>query len=208
MTRRRPKVRKTTIVGKRRPLKTIIDPKLVKALSHPLRADLLSTLSERVASPRELAEEIGLEVSDVSYHVRELRKSKCIELVRTRRRRGAVEHFYRASTGYLFDDYEWERLPETVRPGISAGLVNLIVEEVGEALRSEAFEARCDRHLSHTPVMVDEQGWSDLIEAMEGTLRRVVEIRAESIARIERDEAPGFGATVAMLGFARAPEAA
>lgn len=199
---------KKTLVGKRRPLRRVIDPKLVKALSHPLRADLLSTLSERIASPRELADEIGLEVSDVSYHVRELRKSKCIELVRTRRRRGAVEHFYRARAGYLFDDYEWERLPMAVRPGISASLVNLIVEEVGEALRSEAFEARCDRHLSHTPVVVDEQGWRDLIEAMEGTLGRVLEIRAESRARIERDRTEGFGATVAMLGFERAPEAA
>lgn len=197
-----------TVSGKKRPLKTVIDPKLVKALSHPLRADLLSTLSERVASPRELAEEIGLEVSDVSYHVRELRKTRCIELVRTRRRRGAVEHFYRATAGYLFDDHEWERLPKTVRPGISASLVNLIVEDVGEALRTEAFEARCDRHLSHTPVMVDEQGWSDLIEAMEGTLRRVVEIRAESRTRMEQDGTDGFGATVAMLGFARAPEGA
>ena len=197
-----------TVYGKKRPLKRVIDPQLVKALSHPLRADLLSTLSERVASPRELAEEIGLEVSDVSYHVRELRKTRCIELVRTRRRRGAVEHFYRATAGYLFDDYEWERLPKTVRPGISAGVVNLIVEEVGEALRTEAFEARCDRHLSHTPVVVDEQGWSDLIEAMEGTLRRVIEIRAESRTRMEQDGTEGFGATVAMLGFARAPEAA
>ena len=55
---------KKTLVGKRRPLKKVIDPKLVKALSHPLRADLLSTLSERVASPRELADEIAGVLAD------------------------------------------------------------------------------------------------------------------------------------------------
>jgi DNA-binding transcriptional ArsR family regulator len=188
-----------------RPLRRVIDPKLVKALSHPLRADLLTTLSERVASPRELAEEVGLEVSDVSYHVRELKKSKCIELVKTRRRRGAVEHFYRATARLLLDDYEWEQLPETIRPGISVNLLQLIMEEVGSALRAETFEAR-NRHLSRTSLRVDERGWNDLVAAMEGVLERIFEIKAESSGRLSREGAEGFSATVAMLGFETAPQ--
>jgi len=34
----------------------LIDPRLAKALSHPMRSHILTILSERVASPNELAE--------------------------------------------------------------------------------------------------------------------------------------------------------
>ena len=189
-----------------RELRQVIDPRLIRALAHPLRADVLTTLSERVASPSELAEEVGVGVSDVSYHVRELRKSQCIELVKTRRRRGAIEHFYRATARFMFDDREWERLPESVRPAISANIIQLIFDDLVGALEGNTFEAR-NRHLSRTPMFVDEQGWADLQALMERTLHQVLEIQAESGERLQEDvAAERFAATVAMMGFETSPE--
>jgi len=48
------------------------------------------------ASPNGIAEKLGFEVEHVGYHVRVLRDLGCIELVRTVRRRGFIEHYYRA----------------------------------------------------------------------------------------------------------------
>ena len=78
-----------------------IDKGLVKALTHDLRVEILEILGERIASPKELAIEVGEGLSQVSYHVKVLRTYECIELVSTKPRRGAVEHYYRAtSRGY------------------------------------------------------------------------------------------------------------
>ena len=61
----------------------LVDPRLAKALSHPMRARILTILNERVASPNEIAEMIDERLPNVSYHVRALLELGCIELVST-----------------------------------------------------------------------------------------------------------------------------
>src|ERR687894_689189 len=92
-----------------------VDTKLMKALAHPLRQQLLMALSERVASPSELAEELGEPLGNVSYHVRMLVDLGCIELVSTTPRRGALEHHYKAVVRPFFDDDAYASLPVATR---------------------------------------------------------------------------------------------
>jgi DNA-binding transcriptional ArsR family regulator len=73
------------------------DPRLEKALAHPLRAKALPLFGERPMSPNEVAKRLDVDVASLAYHVRMLRKLGCIELVETKQRRGAIEHFYRAT---------------------------------------------------------------------------------------------------------------
>ena len=79
-----------------KPIKSIDDPRYVKALSHPIRVRVLALLEERMASPVELAEVLGVSLGSVSYHVRNLHRLGLIELKKETRRRGAIEHHYRA----------------------------------------------------------------------------------------------------------------
>jgi DNA-binding transcriptional ArsR family regulator len=67
-----------------------------RALSHPLRARILTALSDRESSPVELAAELDAALGVVSYHVRVLLDADLVELVGTTPRRGAVQHHYRA----------------------------------------------------------------------------------------------------------------
>ena len=67
-----------------------------RALSHPLRARLLSELAEREASPVELASSLGEPLGVVSYHVRVLAQAGLLDLVDRTFKRGAVQHHYRA----------------------------------------------------------------------------------------------------------------
>ena len=76
--------------------KTGVDQKLVRAIGHPLRLRLLTIFNERVASPSDLAAELGEPIGNVSYHTRILARLGCVELVRTKQVRGAIEHYYRA----------------------------------------------------------------------------------------------------------------
>jgi DNA-binding transcriptional ArsR family regulator len=72
------------------------DRRRERALAHPLRARALKLFGDAPQSPNQVARQLGVDVSSLAYHVRVLRKLGCIELVETKQRRGALEHFYRA----------------------------------------------------------------------------------------------------------------
>ena len=67
---------------------------LVRALSHPVRVEILQALHGRIASPAELSREIGQRPAVVSYHACTLLKCGCLELVHSRAQQGAIENFF------------------------------------------------------------------------------------------------------------------
>ena len=83
-----------------------IDRRLIRALGHPVRVRALEVLNERVASPSQLAKELGEPLGNVAYHVKILEENDAIELVRTAPVRGALEHFYRARVRPWFSAIE------------------------------------------------------------------------------------------------------
>jgi DNA-binding transcriptional ArsR family regulator len=178
-----------------------IDPRLVKAMGHPVRNDALSILNERVASPNEISKELGESVGHVSYHIKVLKECECIELVDTAPRRGAMEHYYRATSRAFLTDDEWARLPESIRPGMSASLLQTVMTDASEALQSGSLDRRQDRHMSWTPMIVDEPGWEEIAESLAGVLGRVIEIQAESAERLAEADEEGVPVTVTMLAF-------
>ena len=160
-----------------------LDQRLVKAIGHPLRARLLVILNERVASPNELAKETGEPLGNVSYHVRLLADLDCVELVRTEPRRGAVEHYYRATMRPWFDKDMWADLPASVRTSASSSTLSMIVDDAVSAMQDGSFDSRPDRHVSRAPLMLDEEGWQELARLLDGVLERALELKAESANR-------------------------
>ncbi|HXV04556.1 MAG TPA: helix-turn-helix domain-containing protein [Solirubrobacterales bacterium] len=174
---------------------------LVKALAHELRVEILAILNERMASPNELAKELNEGLSQVSYHVKVLRDYNCIELVKTEPRRGAVEHYYRASSRAFLTDRDWPQIPDTIRVGMSADLFQAVIDDAIAAMEEGKFDERTDRHLSWTPLILDEQGWADMRKTLDESLERVLEIHAESAKRLGKTGEQGFPASVSMLGY-------
>lgn len=71
------------------------DNNLLMALRHPLRRRILRLMGERdVISPLELATELDKPLSNISYHVRVLLDCAAVTLVKTKPKRGSVQHFY------------------------------------------------------------------------------------------------------------------
>src|SRR5215210_2513885 len=125
----------------------LVDPRIAKALSHPMRARILAILNERTASPNEISEIIDERLPNVSYHVRALLDLGTIELVDTAQRRGAIEHYYRALVRPFFSDRDWKKLPQSGRQAVSDVALQMIWADVSEAIKGGTFEARADRHL-------------------------------------------------------------
>lgn len=187
--------------------KEAVDQRLIRALGHPLRTRSLAILNERVASPNEIAQELGENLSQVSYHIKVLSECGFIELVNTEPRRGAVEHFYRGTRRALLPDEVLHQLPSGIQSGIIGEVLLEIVDDATASLRDGTFNRRDDCHLSWTPLVLDEEGWRGMASLLAETLDRLFDLQAESNERSAREDGSGIPATVAMMGFesSRAP---
>jgi DNA-binding transcriptional ArsR family regulator len=187
---------------------TGVDQKLVKALAHPLRVEILTILNERMASPNELSKELDEGLSQVSYHVKVLKDFDCIEMVKTEPRRGAVEHYYRATSRAFLTDRDWQNLPASVKPGVSLSSIKMIVDDVFAALTGGTFDGRDDRHLSWTPGVVDQQGWEESVDLANDTLAKMIKIHAESAKRLAKSGEEGIPATAVVMNYEGLPTGA
>ncbi|MFL5898880.1 MAG: helix-turn-helix domain-containing protein [Solirubrobacterales bacterium] len=174
---------------------------LVKGLSHPLRTECLSVLAERVASPREIAEFLDDDLSNVSYHVRVLSELGLIELVKEEPVRGAVAHFYKAVERPLFSAADAEAMPLEVQKAFSAHSWDLLIEDATRAIEKGTFNSRPDWHLTRTPLLVDSEGFARLSKAMDDLLELVLEEQTASAVRLKESGEEPIRATAATALF-------
>jgi DNA-binding transcriptional ArsR family regulator len=141
---------------------------------------ILQRLTEHgVASPSELADALGEPLANVSYHVRILRELDCLELVRTEPRRGALEHFYRATVPPWLNDEQWAQLPATFRRKTLARTLSAILEAASKASREGGFVGP-EAHVSHVALALDQQGRSEIDALLAETLEAALRIEAAS----------------------------
>ena len=181
-----------------------LDPRVVKAIAHPLRHRILTLLSNRVASPSEMSTELDEPLGNVAYHVRTLLDLGCIELVRTAPRRGALEHYYRAIIRPIFSEDDWAQLPIQTRNALIDQTLRSIVTDVSDAAAGGGFE-RDDVHASRTVLDLDEAGYGELAGLISELVDRAREIHAESIARRAKgkDESEPIATELAIIHFER-----
>ena len=130
-----------------------ITQQLAKALAHPLRVRILTSLHKGVSSPNQLSQELGEPLGNVSYHVKTLLEFDCVELVKTEPRRGAVEHFYRATERAFFSASDWEKIPASARKGIAGSMLETVGQDATEALIAGTH--RCPHRLARQPHAAD-----------------------------------------------------
>jgi len=182
-----------------------ITQQLAKALAHPLRVRILSSLQKGISSPNQLSQELGEPLGNVSYHVKTLLEYDCVELVKTEPRRGAVEHFYRATERAFFNDADWAKIPASARKGIHGVILQAIGQEATEAMVAGKVDARIDSHVTQSTLLLDEQGWSEIAALLDETLNRANEIAEESASRLAEEKSDPITTSLAMLHFEKAP---
>jgi DNA-binding transcriptional ArsR family regulator len=175
--------------------------RLLKALAHPMRLEILHLLGYRDASPKDFALDHGLEISQVSSHFRKLAELGFIELVRTRPVRGSTEHIYRRIRRPVFSDSDWLVLPDEVLQIIASTTMGGLVDQMTLALQGGTFTARSDTHLSWWRMRLDEQGWREVIAFLKATFDAIEKARERSTERMRASGKAGFEATVALAGF-------
>jgi DNA-binding transcriptional ArsR family regulator len=180
------------------------EARIAKALAHPLRARILQRLGERVASPGDLALELGAPLGVVSYHVRMLRDYDCVELVRTEPRRGALQHFYRATARPTLDEDQWRTLPSSLRRELSSETLADVVADVRAASEAGTLDDP-EVIVTRTPLELDERAFKKLNRLLARTHEQALAIAAESAQRQGEKSAEVFPTELAVLHFKRAP---
>src|SRR4051794_24020582 len=136
----------------------IDDPRLVKALAHPIRIKILGILEHRTATPKEVALELGVPVENVSYHFRTLREYGFIRLERKRQVRGAVEHHYRSVARPRITERAWTQLPDVVKRAMTDANLGQLNDVVERAAEQDKF-ARPDSHIQRMPHTLDDKAF-------------------------------------------------
>jgi DNA-binding transcriptional ArsR family regulator len=160
-------------------------------VSHPVRCRALTIFADREASPVEIARELGMDPSHVAYHVKVLLANGMIELTEEVPRRGSIEHRFRAVSRELSDE-DYAALNAEERGWYSRGIFCLAAADASCAFSSGSFADRPDHHISRMAVQVDEEGWSEVRDLFEATLRQLYEIKQEAGERLTREGMKGI----------------
>jgi DNA-binding transcriptional ArsR family regulator len=186
------------------PITNIEDPRYVKALAHPLRIRLLALLEERDASPVQLAEHVDATLGTVAYHVRTLERLGLIEMVATHQRRGATEHVYAAREHPRFSDEAWRNTSPIAKHAMIASVLSQIGQYVTQSAAGGGFD-RGDAHFTRTALKLDQDGWSEMVQATRQWLEQVQDIEERTKKRIQRTGEQVFDAGLVVLFFEAVP---
>jgi len=182
----------------------LLNDRLVAAFSHETRAHALGVFAVRPASTKEIANELEKSVSAVWYHVDKLRELGCIEQVRAEKRRGATEHFYRATVPHFFDDETWASLPKRNRHEIALGILRLIASDLNEAVQAEALDT-IDNHLSRSMLNLDREGWNESKVLLNETLEQLFQIRERATMRMAKSGEDSIRVSATIMQFELPP---
>ena len=181
-----------------KPITDVDDPRLVRALSHPLRVRIMGVLEQRTASPKELAQALDVGLENIAYHVRALRDFGLIELERSEQVRGAVAHHYRARARPRITARAWEQLPEISKRAMIGAALAQIGDIVSEAAAQGCF-GRPESHVSRRPLALDEAGFEEASAVLVKALDELSAVERRAQARIKKGATEVPTTAVALL---------
>lgn len=173
-----------------KPIETIDDPRYVKAMSHPIRVRILGILERQAASPVEIARVVDVSLGTVAYHMRTLADLGLVELDRETRRRGAIEHHYRAAPRPRATASGWSGAsPIGKQAAIGAGL-QLVDELACRSAAAGGFD-HDDAALERRTLVLDAPGLTRARAALASYLEELEAIEREAGERLR--DAPDEG---------------
>ena len=171
-----------------------------------LRLKIVTELFMREMSPKGFYEEFGGgSISRVTRNFEKLAEHGWLRYVRSEgpggRRRGGVEHFYRASELAFFDSETWALLPYSIRVAFSWSSFRQIAERLRETMEELALEAGPVGDLTCTPLLLDQLGWERVIEAVDAQFVSLFEEQEDARLRISISGEDPIRASVLQFAF-------
>ncbi|MDX6633910.1 MAG: hypothetical protein QOF06_113 [Solirubrobacterales bacterium] len=179
--------------------------RLAVVFADPIRLKIVTELFRREMSSSQFFEAFGGGTpARLNRHFKRLAEYGWLRLVKEERggrRRGAVEHFYRAPELAIIEDELWEQLPASLRAEFSWRTFEQFSERVKDALEAGTFDAKPERHLTWTPLVLDERGRTEILDLAMALFRSLLEEQADARIRLASSGEDPIEATVAIAAF-------
>lgn len=174
---------------------------LALVISHENTVKALVYLVERDGSPKEIGEAIGVSTSTASHHVKKLRDLNLVALIEEREVGGAIQHVYRAVVRPIVSTEVWDKLDITERQCYSIWILRMLLADASASFSAKLFDAHSERHLSRTPMVVDESGLGEVSSILDRALNELIQVEARSTARRVQSGDLGMHLITAMMCF-------
>jgi hypothetical protein len=123
-------------------------------------------------------------------------------------RRGAKESFFRATGPVVFDNSNWADLSDSLKTTFSWTIFEQFSNEFKRAMDAGTLDARVERHLSWSLLLLDEFGWENVIAALDALFAFVGEEQAAARERMVGSREEKIRVTVGLGGFESPKDAA
>jgi DNA-binding transcriptional ArsR family regulator len=174
------------------------------ALASGVRADILCYLNEAARSPSELASLLGMKLSTLEHHIKELLASGSIELVDVKEGAGNTkEHFYRAVELPYFTEEEMWAMPFEARQEIYGLILQSGAAEALAAFRAGKVSSDPRVCMAWAWFNLDDQGRRDLAAENVRYWNRLGEIEGASANRMAISGKAGASIVVSLFAHER-----
>jgi len=173
------------------------------AMSHPLRVRILYAMHspERRCSATDVAEESGIDVKRLSYHMRELAAMGFVEQVDERPVRGSLEKIYGPTKRLEAWDQEWSSMPSSLKEILAASALKTGVQALGAAIDNGTFAARSDSMLGQDTFWADERGAQEALAILDKALGDLLEVGEKARVRLADAGEEGFLISYLLAGY-------
>jgi DNA-binding transcriptional ArsR family regulator len=173
------------------------------AMSHPLRMKILYAMHspERRCSASDIAEETGVDVRRLSYHMRELAAMGFIEKVDQRPVRGSLEKIYAPVKKLVAWSQEYGEMPDPLKQILAANILKTGVYALGAAIDNGTFDAREDSVIGQDSFWSDERGAQEAMKLLDDALKDLIEVKENAQARLAEKGEEGFLISYMLAGY-------
>ena len=185
--------------------------RLSKVFADPLRMKILAECNVREMSPKQFFKEFrqwiefrAETMSRVSRAFEILEEYEWLRQTRTEtggRRRGAVEHFYRATEPAVLDGELWSEASDSMKRLVSWRILETFARQVKEAIAAGTMDVRADRHFTWMSLRLDQQGWEAVMTRLLAVFHFFYEEQDAANARMAESGEEPIPMTVALAGF-------
>jgi hypothetical protein len=176
-----------------------------KVFADPVCLKIVAELNLREMSPTQFHREFGgASRSGIHHRFKILRDFGWLAKVREKSggsRRGATEQFFRATGPAVFDNGSWSGLQDSMKTAYSWTIFEQFSEKFSEAMKAGTVDARLDRHLSWSLVLLDQHGWDNVVTALDALLTFIFEEKDAAKRRVANSGEKLIRITVVFAGF-------
>ncbi len=123
----------------------------------------------------------------------------------TARRRGAVEHYFRARPRSYIGHQDWRKVPKSLRDSVTGASLGTFFDKAADALEAGTMDAREDTTLNWMPMAVDTAGWAEVATVFEAVTNRLEAIHELCRRRMKQSGEEPTALVVGMAAFEPAP---